>query len=149
MIHYTEPAVGKDFFAREDIIGELIKSAQSIKQGYRQNIAIVGNSLIGKSSLLLHFLSGLKDDKELLPVYIDLQCLSVKEFALKFINSAFYNALKKHTDIVQSTDIVQLLETAHTIFPKSYDLAKRVLTCLLYTSPSPRDGLLSRMPSSA
>ena len=25
----------------------------------------------------------------------------------------------------------------------------RVLTCLLYTSPSPRDGLLSRMPSSA
>ena len=26
---------------------------------------------------------------------------------------------------------------------------KRVGTCLLYTSPSPRDGLLSRMPSSA
>ena len=24
-----------------------------------------------------------------------------------------------------------------------------VMTCLLYTSPSPRDGLLSRMPSSA
>ena len=28
-------------------------------------------------------------------------------------------------------------------------LAKRVGVCLLYTSPSPRDGLLSRMPSSA
>ena len=26
---------------------------------------------------------------------------------------------------------------------------KRHQTCLLYTSPSPRDGLLSRMPSSA
>ena len=26
---------------------------------------------------------------------------------------------------------------------------KAVNTCLLYTSPSPRDGLLSRMPSSA
>ena len=25
----------------------------------------------------------------------------------------------------------------------------RVIVCLLYTSPSPRDGLLSRMPSSA
>ena len=25
----------------------------------------------------------------------------------------------------------------------------QALTCLLYTSPSPRDGLLSRMPSSA
>ena len=30
------------------------------------------------------------------------------------------------------------------------DLAlKNIHTCLLYTSPSPRDGLLSRMPSSA
>ena len=28
-------------------------------------------------------------------------------------------------------------------------LARLVLDCLLYTSPSPRDGLLSRMPSSA
>ena len=26
---------------------------------------------------------------------------------------------------------------------------RQALTCLLYTSPSPRDGLLSRMPSSA
>ena len=26
---------------------------------------------------------------------------------------------------------------------------KRSFSCLLYTSPSPRDGLLSRMPSSA
>ena len=34
-----------------------------------------------------------------------------------------------------------------TIDPKlAYDLLG---TCLLYTSPSPRDGLLSRMPSSA
>ena len=29
---------------------------------------------------------------------------------------------------------------------EDYDL---LLDCLLYTSPSPRDGLLSRMPSSA
>ena len=30
-----------------------------------------------------------------------------------------------------------------------YDLGSDLSTCLLYTSPSPRDGLLSRMPSSA
>ena len=29
------------------------------------------------------------------------------------------------------------------------DFVKNMHTCLLYTSPSPRDGLLSRMPSSA
>ena len=31
----------------------------------------------------------------------------------------------------------------------AYDVAIDEDTCLLYTSPSPRDGLLSRMPSSA
>ena len=31
---------------------------------------------------------------------------------------------------------------------KSFDLSQPEI-CLLYTSPSPRDGLLSRMPSSA
>ena len=29
------------------------------------------------------------------------------------------------------------------------EAVKKAQTCLLYTSPSPRDGLLSRMPSSA
>ena len=31
----------------------------------------------------------------------------------------------------------------------NYDSIEKCLNCLLYTSPSPRDGLLSRMPSSA
>ena len=31
----------------------------------------------------------------------------------------------------------------------SYSPEEKPLACLLYTSPSPRDGLLSRMPSSA
>ena len=41
------------------------------------------------------------------------------------------------TQICQSIAILQYLEN------------RSGLSCLLYTSPSPRDGLLSRMPSSA
>ena len=33
--------------------------------------------------------------------------------------------------------------------PRSVAGTKKIMDCLLYTSPSPRDGLLSRMPSSA
>ena len=36
-----------------------------------------------------------------------------------------------------------------TFRPRNIIAAIRVKPCLLYTSPSPRDGLLSRMPSSA
>ena len=35
------------------------------------------------------------------------------------------------------------------LYPRLLALAQLAKTCLLYTSPSPRDGLLSRMPSSA
>ena len=38
-------------------------------------------------------------------------------------------------------------DTVHYINPKV--IVGCLPTCLLYTSPSPRDGLLSRMPSSA
>ena len=43
---------------------------------------------------------------------------------------------KDQQDAMKKTDGVQ-------------SLADQVGSCLLYTSPSPRDGLLSRMPSSA
>ena len=33
--------------------------------------------------------------------------------------------------------------------PRYYKSVDGKMNCLLYTSPSPRDGLLSRMPSSA
>ena len=34
-------------------------------------------------------------------------------------------------------------------YERAYELPDQTQVCLLYTSPSPRDGLLSRMPSSA
>ena len=39
-------------------------------------------------------------------------------------------------------------EVAKDLVDMAHETAKSVV-CLLYTSPSPRDGLLSRMPSSA
>ena len=45
-------------------------------------------------------------------------------------------------------DPTQAISGASTIDPRISALSQ-ALACLLYTSPSPRDGLLSRMPSSA
>ena len=47
-------------------------------------------------------------------------------------------------------DITDLSETDNLLSPQDYkNLIDSLKNCLLYTSPSPRDGLLSRMPSSA
>ena len=42
-----------------------------------------------------------------------------------------------------------LLELRQALADRGQPLVVRAGDCLLYTSPSPRDGLLSRMPSSA
>ena len=41
------------------------------------------------------------------------------------------------------------MEQALGLFQGHIDAQAPFIICLLYTSPSPRDGLLSRMPSSA
>ena len=61
----------------------------------------------------------------------------------RLFNSAKSTSLKPafHRKKVESM-IIQVIES-------SPEPDQRVRACLLYTSPSPRDGLLSRMPSSA
>ena len=44
---------------------------------------------------------------------------------------------------------VQIDPDEQVEIPNSNNATANFLLCLLYTSPSPRDGLLSRMPSSA
>ena len=48
-----------------------------------------------------------------------------------------------------NTALAAALGDALDAMDNDADVRVGVLTCLLYTSPSPRDGLLSRMPSSA
>ena len=50
--------------------------------------------------------------------------------------------------IVHFSNFFAYMEQAEHALLRSIDLGV-ICDCLLYTSPSPRDGLLSRMPSSA
>ena len=62
-------------------------------------------------------------------------------------HKVIYEALikKYEADIADASAKITILMTDTRIIPEHID----VTGCLLYTSPSPRDGLLSRMPSSA
>ena len=50
-------------------------------------------------------------------------------------------------EIIPGNDVPELTGTPAVLADGQEDVAYTI--CLLYTSPSPRDGLLSRMPSSA
>ena len=85
--------------------------------------------------------------------YLDIK-KQIKEFAdgeLKVENgSVYYYGTQLHGKVVDK--LLELLESGLKLGSPFVKFVKNLLdnqTCLLYTSPSPRDGLLSRMPSSA
>ena len=45
--------------------------------------------------------------------------------------------------------IISAVQAMNNMDADKYEIIPLYLSCLLYTSPSPRDGLLYRMPSSA
>ena len=66
------------------------------------------------------------------------------------------NQKKVEEDIKKETPITQWIDAENKVLdalPKQgqqvFFILRNKHSCLLYTSPSPRDGLLSRMPSSA
>src|SRR3989338_8697432 len=88
-----DPVVGDRFFGRGGVLALLEKRVSALKSGYRQNVAITGHRLTGKSSVLNHFLFTFKDS-EILPIYIEALDESFKQFAVKFIGTLLYNFLK-------------------------------------------------------
>ncbi len=82
--------------------------------------------------------------------YLVVQILNF--FIVMLLLSAWaYKPIVKILD-ERSAKIAQSLEDAREAAEardNANSEAEKIISCLLYTSPSPRDGLLSRMPSSA
>ena len=54
-----------------------------------------------------------------------------------------------HTPLMSGANAISGIALVGALALSSDTQLQEILACLLYTSPSPRDGLLSRMPSSA
>ena len=72
--------------------------------------------------------------------------LSMEE-TLSLVNDTINNKESIHHVVVNAGKIVQMQKDKQ--LHESVNNSDIINACLLYTSPSPRDGLLSRMPSSA
>jgi len=120
----NEPAVGKAFFGRDDILRTLNKRVNALKSGYRQNVALTGQMLAGKSSILYQFLYTLKDSS-LVPVYIEVVEEPFSVFADRFIATVLYNYLAS-CGRETGKDLPALLETAEPFVPHTVHAIKRV-----------------------
>ena len=121
---FSEPAVGDKFFGRDEILEILNKRTLALKEGYRQNVALTGQSLAGKSSIIFQFLHTIKEDG-FIPVYVEVVKEPFRAFADKFIATMLYNALAKKGEEA-SMNIDSLMEKASSSLPKTYSAIKQI-----------------------
>jgi hypothetical protein len=112
---FIEPVFGKKFFGREEVIATLHKRVTAIKGGYRQNLALTGPMLAGKSSILRHFLSSIKDP-EVVPLYIEMSGEDYRTFCVRFMASLLFRYLESEGKDPKG-DFEQLRKTCRKLIP--------------------------------
>ena len=80
-------------YGRQDILEILNKRALALEKGYRQNIALLGDELIGKSCLTEYWLSSYHSNYSI-PVYLKEINGSLPDFADKFSGRLLFLFLK-------------------------------------------------------
>ncbi|MDD5282040.1 MAG: ATP-binding protein [Candidatus Omnitrophica bacterium] len=80
------------FFDRRNYIEILQKRISSLKEGYRQNIAIIGEENVGKTSIVYKFLDKFYDPR-IITVFLEVRPESFQDFAKRFIGALLYNFL--------------------------------------------------------
>jgi predicted transcriptional regulator len=116
------------FFDRKDTLEILNKRLKGFKEGFRQNIAIIGDELLGKTSLMRNFLSNFKDEN-ILPIYIEVRPENFCSFVRRFLGTVLYNLLSDSICELKE-DLENLLEKSIESFPKLSLKIKEILSTL-------------------
>ena len=115
-----------DLFIKQAYLDILEKRIKDIKEGYRQNLAILGDKDIGKTSIILQFLNRFNDPL-ILPVYLELRPEYNKEqFVRKFIGALLYNFLE-NSNISLHEDIDFLISKASSFIPQTTQQIQNIL----------------------
>ena len=104
-------------FGRAEILNLLHKRVGDLKEGYRQNIALVGQKLIGKTSIIRYFLSNLNDNR-VVCIYLESDHSEFKTFVKKFIGS-FLNSVAHSESLSRSNDLDILIDSTQRFMPQT------------------------------
>jgi len=105
------------FFDRKNYIHILEKRVSSLKEGYRQNIAIIGQEDVGKTSIVSKFLANFYDPR-IITVFIEVRPESLSSFSNRFICALLYNFLA-NSGLPLREDIKYLIDKSCRYIPKT------------------------------
>jgi len=119
------------FFDRKNYIQILEKRVSSLKEGYRQNIAIIGEENVGKTSIISKFLASYHDPR-IITVFLEARPEPLDGFAGRFIGALLYNFLlnsglnlKEDLDYLVNKSSKYIPDTTQKINSLLNDLLKR------------------------
>lgn len=116
------------FFDRKFYLDTLTKRIKALNDGYRQNMAFIGNETVGKTSLILNFLNHFYDNR-ILTVYLSLRQESIEYFAKRFIGVLLYNFLSNSgMDLKENLDF--LINKSQRFIPKTIEKIRFILSCV-------------------
>lgn len=119
------------FYGRKTILGILKKRVIDFKDGYRQNVALIGDRYIGKTHILHKFLNE-SAAKDLVQVYVDAEYKDVDYFCQKICGAVLYE-FSKIRSLPLYDDLNVLIESTQKPLPKTIASIKRIQKYLSYS----------------
>ena len=115
-------------YNRPDIISALVRRINSFSEGYRQNIAIIGDPYIGKTTLIRNILSSDEIKKDaIIPIYLEIKIEPFEFCAKRFIKSAIFQLMQSDPLLAKPQDTVLLMDDLKRDYPKTAQSCARVL----------------------
>ena len=126
---FSDPAVGDNFFGRQSVVDLLVKRANALKSGYRQNVAIIGHQEIGKTSILRQFLH-LFRDPDILCIYVEIKFQALDYFIDRFVRSLLFQYLSRREPVDPAEPLAALSQRATGLVPKTVQRINDILALL-------------------
>jgi hypothetical protein len=120
MNYQTEPQP----LERANIVELLKKRVLDLKEGYRQNVALIGNRYLGKTTLFAQFISNI-DDENIVVIYLDLDNRNTNYFVTKFIGSLLYN-YARFKNLPLHEDVNLLIQITQPHIPQTIEQIKDI-----------------------
>jgi len=117
--------IKEKFFDRKNYIQILQKRISSLKEGYRQNIAIIGEENVGKTSIITKFLANFYDPR-IITVFLEIRPESLNEFAKRFISALLYNFMM-NSGLELKEDLNYLIDKSSKYIPETIEKVKFIL----------------------
>lgn len=117
-----------NFFDRKQYLEILEKRVSGFKHGYRQNLAITGDELVGKTSLIFEFLNKFCDNNIII-MYLEVRPESLTLFTRMFIGVLLYNFLV-NSGLPLEENLDFLMKKAQRFIPHTVEKIKSILAAV-------------------